>query len=423
MKIKMVKEYNEYLEGTIIDCDEVTAKEFIDAKNAELYNEEKEQEKLNEEISVKVKEQLKKDKKMTKELELKEVEGKSIEVTRDVSGEWKNMNEFLNAVKKAEEKHVIDPRLITKASAGMGEDSNGIGGYLVQHPLWNQEIFNAYIQSSVIAPKCRQFIAEDYANGLKFKQVQETSRASTTWFGGIRFYEVDEGVSITDSKPVFQQLDVPIKQLGALYYLTQALVDDCPNLSQYVAGLVGKAFGQVIDREILFGTLGICTAQIGHASAVSLPPAGTYPTAIELSNMYNSMSQGYLQGAEWYMSHKQYGALMNMISPAGTAQGSFPIMTTDISNPAKKLLFGHPINVIEQAAASNVAGSIIFANMSEYALVTKGTMTPQVAMSLHVKFDSNQQTYRFITRLGGAPLLYSKIGLVDGSNVSSVVTT
>lgn len=429
MKIKMIKDYETYTKGCLIECDELTGKEYIEKKVAEEYTKEIEvieETKAQEEIATKVQAEIKKEKNMTKEIEMKEVEGKTIEVVKQPAGsEWKSMKEFLNAVKDAEVTHRVDPRLLTKASAGLGEDSNGVGGYLVQHPLWNQEIFNAYIQSSVIAPKCRQFVAEPYANGLKFKQVQETTRASTTWFGGIQFYEVDEGVSITDSKPVFQQLDVPIKQIGALYYMTQALIDDCPNISSYVAGLVGSAFGQVIDREILYGTLGVCTAKMGHLSTVVSTPTGTYPTIAELATMYNSMDAGHLSGAEWYMSHKQFAALMNITSPAasGGSGNAFPIMTIDAANPAKMKLFGHNINILERAQATNVAGSILFANWNDYALVTKGTMTPQVAMSLHVKFDSNQQTYRFITRLGGAPLAYSKILLLDGTYVSDCVST
>ena len=424
MKIKIIKDHDEYVAGTIIDAPEALAKSYIGLLVGEEHTEVKEKEdaeKIQEIIDLEVKKQTKNAKKgdnMT--TEAKATVG--LEVVKDNSGSWKDMNQFLKAVRNVEEKGIMDSRLESKAAAGLGEDSDAVGGFLVQHPLWNQEIFNAFIQSSVIAPKCRQFVAEDYANGLKFKQINETSR-QTNWFGGVQFYNVDEGVDITDSKPVFSQLDVPIKQVGALYYLTQALVDDCPNLSQYVAGLVGAAFGQVIDREILAGTLSVMTPVIGHGSVVSLPPAGTYPTAQELATMYNSLNSGYLAGAEWFMSHKQYAALMNLTSPSASAGGTYPIFTVDASNPTKKLLFGHPVNVIEQAKATNVAGSILFANFSEYALVTKGTMTPQVAMSLHVKFVSNQQCYRFITRIGGAPLLKSKVLLPDGTYVSNIVST
>jgi HK97 family phage major capsid protein len=421
IKLKFLVDADGYKKGTLILCDEITAKTFIDAKSAEVYTEElekKDAEVIKETIDLEVK-QIKKESKMTDEV--KSVETK--DTSKGAFGEWKSFNEFLKAVKTAEESHTVDPRLITKASAGMGEDVNAEGGFLVQHPLFNQEIFNAYINESVIAPRCRQFVAEPYANGLKFKQINESTRAGGNWFGGVQFYNVDEGVSITDSKPVFSQLDIPIKQCGALYYLTQALVDDCPNLVQYVAGLVGKAYGQVLDREVLYGSLSIMTPIVGHNATVKVTLAGTYPTAAELATMYNSMAVGYLDGAEWYMGHKQFAALMNLTSPAGTAQGSYPIMTRDVSEPTKMLLFGHKINVIEQAQAGNTAGSIIFANFDEYAIVTKGTMTPSVAMSLHVKFDSNQQTYRFISRIGGAPLLKSNILLLDQSNVSSVVTT
>jgi HK97 family phage major capsid protein len=340
------------------------------------------------------------------------------------------MNEFLSAVMKAETKHVVDPRLnpsdVKTAAAGYAEDSDPAGGYLVQHPLWNQQIFNQYIQTAVIAPKCKQFIAGDFADGLKFKQVNETTRAGGTWFGGIRWYNFAEGVDITPADAVFTQLDVAVKQLGAAYYITEALIRDCPNLSEYVAGLVGKSLGQVMDREVLYGTLSAFTASMGHLSTVSLPPAGTYPTAAELATMYNSMAAGYLDGAEWYMSHKQFANLMNLTAPAasGGAGYAFPIMTIDAASDVKYRLFGHPVNVLEVGAASNAAGSIVFANWSEYGLVTKQAgLTPQVAMSLHVKFLSMQQCYRFYVRAGGAPLLASKVALTDSTTVSSVVST
>jgi HK97 family phage major capsid protein len=305
----------------------------------------------------------------------------------------------------------------------MGEDSNSIGGYLVQHPLWNQEIFSAFMRESVIAPKCRQFVVEDYANGLKFKQIDETARSVTSQFGGIRFYNVDEGSDITASQPTFTQKDCPIKQMGALYYLTQALIDDCPNIATHVAGKVGQAFGWMIDNEILNGTLSICTPVVGHAGTRTVTVAGTYPTAAEWTTMYNSMSPGYRNNAEWYMGTMQYAALMNLSTPILATGGlsGIPLFTKGYEDAPHGLLFGRKINVIEQATAAK-PGQIIFGCFDNYALLTKGTLTPQVAMSLHVKFISNQQTYRFITRCGGIPLIPSTITLPDTSVVGSFVT-
>ena len=427
MKIKMLKDNKEYTKGTIIECDDATGQEFIDAKNAELYTEElekKDEVATQEAIDAEVKKQSKQEKeekKMTDKIE--EKAAPTIEVVKDHSGEWKSPIEFLKAVRLAEEKHIVDPRLITKASAGLGEDGNAIGGYLVQHPLWNQEIFSAFMRASVVAPKCRQFVVEDYANGLKFKQINETARSVTSQWGGVQFYNVDEGSDITDSKPAFTQVDVPIKQMGALYYLTQALVDDCPNIASHVAGKVGQSFGWMLDNEILNGTLSICTPVVGHAGTQAVTVAGATPTAIEWASIYNAMSPGYREGAEWYIGTKQYAALMNL-STAILATGGLagiPLFTPGFAEAPAGLLFGKKINVIEQATAAT-AGQILFANFDNYALLTKGSMTPQVAMSLHVKFISNQQTYRFISRIGGCPLIPSKITLPDTSIVSSFVT-
>jgi HK97 family phage major capsid protein len=428
MKIKMVKDSGEYRKDTVIDCDELTAKEFLDAKTAEVYTEVeviKEKEAVEEAIALEVK-KLKEVKKMTQEVKdnAVEVKGTTLEVVKQAPGsEWKSMGEFLKAVKIAEETHRVDPRLEVKASAGLGEDSNAVGGYLVQHPLWNQEIFSAYMRESVIAPKCRQFVVEDYANGLKFKQIDETARSVTSQWGGVRFYNVDEGVDITDSKPAFTQLDVPIKQMGALYYITQQLVDDCPNISTHVAGKVGQAFGWMTDNEILNGTLSIMTPVVGHNGTKTVTVAGTYPTAAEWTTMYNAMSPGYRGNSEWYMGTMQYAALMNLSTPILATGGlsGIPLFTKGYEGAPHGLLFGRKINVIEQATSTK-PGQIIFGCFDNYALLTKGTLMPHVAMSLHVKFLSNQQTFRFISRLGGAPLIPSKITLPDTSVVASFVT-
>lgn len=420
MKIKLTVEVNGAKPGTIVDCDETKAKDLLSSKSAVEYTAEAQaadENEIKERVDATVKEK-------TMTAQATDMKPSGIEVVKDPSGEWKDMGEFLNAVKSAEEKHTVDPRLVTKASAGLGEDSNGVGGYLVQHPLWNQEIFKAYMQSAVIAPKCRQFVAEPYANGLKFKQIAETVRSATSQWGGVRFYEVDEGVDITDSKPVFQQVDCPIKQMGSLYYLTQALVDDCPNISQYVAGIVGQSYGRMIDNEILNGTLGICTPVVGHLSTVAKTVAGNNPTAAEWLAIYNAVSPGYRAGAEWYMSIATYNGLLSLSTPILATGGlsGLPLVTRDFKEPTTLLLLGHKVNVMEQMTAQGTAGNIVFGNFSEYALVTKGSLTPSVAMSLHVKFLSNQQTYRFISRLGGIPLLYSKVQMEDGSIVSNMAT-
>ena len=422
MKIKLVKDVGEYKSGTILVADDVTAKEYVEAKSAIEFTDKvevKDAEKVQEVIAAEVKKEIKKEKIMSEE-----VKSSGIEVKRDAPGtQWNGIGDFLKAVRNAEEKHIVDPRLDTKASEGMGEDSNAIGGYLVQHPLWNQEIFAAFMRKSVIAPLCQKFVVEDYANGLKFKQILETARTVTSQWGGVQFYNVDEGSDITLSQPTFTQLDVSIKQMGALYYLTQALVDDCPNISTYVAGKVGESFGWMIDNEILNGSLSIMTPVVGHGGTRAVTVAGATPTAAEYYTIYNAMNPGVREQAVWLLGTAAYAALMAQ-STAILATGGLsgiPLFVKDTSVSPSGTLFGRPIHVIEQATAAT-PGQVIFGAFDNYALLTKGSLTPQVAMSLHVKFISNQQCYRFITRVGGAPLVANKVTLPDTSIVANFVT-
>ena len=418
MRIKLLCDVDGTTKDAIVDCADERGKTLIEAKQAIEYTEEielKEKEDIKLEIKKEVAKTFKKEVKMSIEPEVK---SSGIEVVKDCSGDWKGMGEFLKAVMHAEEKHIVDPRLIQKASTGIGEDNSG--GYLVQHPLWNQEIFKSYMQSAVIAPKCRNFVAAEYANGLKFKQIAETTRSATSTWGGVRFYNVDEGSDITQSGPVFQQKDVSIVQIGALYYLTQALVDDCPNISEYVAGIVGESFGRAIDNEIMNGSLSAFTPTVGHLSTVAVTVAGANPTAAEWLSIYNAVGPSYRNRAEFYVSTKTYAGLLALATPILATGGltGIPLVQPDFTQPGKLLLFGRPVNVMETMTAQGTAGNIIFADFSNYGLVTKGSLMPKVAMSLHVKWLSNQQCWRFIARCGGSPLIYSKVTLEDTSVIS-----
>jgi len=65
-------------------------------------------------------------------------------------------------------------------------------------------------------------------------------------------------------------------------------------------------------------------------------------------------------------------------------------------------LLGKPIIPIEQCQAPGTAGDIIFADLSEYLLLTKGGIDAQ--SSIHVRFLYDEMTYRWIYRFDGGPI-------------------
>src|ERR1039457_2476477 len=330
MRIKLIAKHEDYKVGTILEADDATAKELIDGKVAV------EAKKLEEEIDAEVKSKAQAEE---AKMEVKDAKGEIVDKGSNAPV-WKSTGEFLKAVKARSMGMGSDPRL-QKASTGLGEDNTGAS--LVQHPIFQDQIFRNAMQASKVASKCRTFIAGDHANGMRFMRGKETARTST-WYGGIAWNLFAEGGSINLAPPQFDQLDVSIEQVGAVVPITEALLEDVQGADTYIAELVGRSLGQMYDKEVLFGTLGAAAAVIGDNATVKIPLAGQYPTAEEYSKMYVSLQPRYLDNAEWFMTGAEYGALLQTVSPVS----GYPIYTRDLSEPAKIRLFGRPVNVVEQ---------------------------------------------------------------------------
>ena len=59
-------------------------------------------------------------------------------------------------------------------------------------------------------------------------------------------------------------------------------------------------------------------------------------------------------------------------------------------------------------------GDLILASLQDYLLITKGG--PQFASSIHVKFVSDQSTFRMVYRCDGQPTWSSALTPKDNSN-------
>ena len=81
-------------------------------------------------------------------------------------------------------------------------------------------------------------------------------------------------------------------------------------------------------------------------------------------------------------------------------------------------LKGRPVVVCEQCAAPGTQGdAIVLADLSQYKIITKDGL--QSDQSIHVKFETNERTFRWIRRVNGAPKLKSVITPYKGTKTLS----
>jgi len=84
-------------------------------------------------------------------------------------------------------------------------------------------------------------------------------------------------------------------------------------------------------------------------------------------------------------------------------------------------LLGRPIIPCEQCSSVGTEGDIIFADLSQYYLATKGGL--QQAESIHVQFLTAETTFRFIYRADGQPAREKPLTPYKGSNTLSPFVT
>src|SRR5438034_228874 len=100
--------------------------------------------------------------------------------------------------------HMLDPRLDEiqrRAAAGAGEKVPADGGFLVESEFVPALLERMY-QTGEILQRCSEMpITRPNSNGIKFPQFSESSRANGSRLGGVSASWVEEGTTVTASRP------------------------------------------------------------------------------------------------------------------------------------------------------------------------------------------------------------------------------
>ena len=87
----------------------------------------------------------------------------------------------------------------------------------------------------------------------------------------------------------------------------------------------------------------------------------------------------------------------------------------------RRTLKGRPLVACESCATLGTAGDLILWSPKSYLTGTRGGV--KEAMSMHLRFDYNEQAFRFLFAVDGQPWHASAITPLKGSNtLSSIVT-
>jgi HK97 family phage major capsid protein len=300
-----------------------------------------------------------------------------------------------------------DERLMTiqAAAAGMSETVPSDGGFLVQKDF-TQEILKRMYQTGEILNRTRKIPISSNANGVKLNAVDESSRADGSRYGGVQAFWENEANTPAASKPKFRKVELNLEKLFALAYMTDELLQDTSALEAVVTDAITEELRFKTEDAIINGTgsgqpLGVLNSGSLITQAKDGGDSGATISTNDVLAMYSRLWVRSLPNAVWFIDQSIQRTLFTLTLGAPSL-GQVLIYTLPGANGNKyATLMGLPVIPTEHGAALGTPGDIVLADMEQYILIDKGG--PRVDSSMHVRFLTDEMTFRFIYRVDGQP--------------------
>ena len=343
------------------------------------------------------------------------------------TGGFKHLGEFAATVRGAAMRDDGAQTRLYNAlgmSEGVGED----GGFLVPAEF-RDAIMKLVEGEDSLLSLC------DTSTTARNAVTQNVDKTTPWGTAGIQVYWEGEGQGPGATGAKFDQTTLRLNKLFARVDASDELLDDAPQLDNYLRVKAPEVMTSVINLAIVQGNgVGKPLGMMNSGALVTVAAETSQPAdTIHHRNLVKMMGRMYAKSwprARWLM-HQDVWAQLPLISFRDV--GAYPSTATGSAVPAYMppsgisgapygTLFGRPIMVLEAMETIGDLGDIVLADMSAYRAVTKAGGT-RVDTSIHLKFDTDETVFRFIFRLAGAPWWSAPISPRDGTNTRSPFIT
>jgi HK97 family phage major capsid protein len=344
------------------------------------------------------------------------------------STKFASFGEFLQAVEHASHSPRVDPRLKYEdfsspqaAASGLSETTPSKGGFLVEQQTMAGMWERAY-ETSALLNRIETVPIGQTFNGLKAYEIDETSRADGSRFGGVRAYWRAEAATVTKSDPSFREISLNLKDLMAIYYATNELLQDSVALESLVSKAISLEMQFKLEDSIINGTgAGLPLGILNSGCLVTVDKeTGQEATTLVYENLVKMWARMWARSrlnSVFVINQDVEPQLFTMTLNVGT--GGVPVYLPPGAASASPYgtIFGRPVIPVEYCATLGTAGDVILADFSQYLAIDKGGL--QSASSMHVRFLYNEMTYRFTYRFDGEPIWNSALTPFKGTNTLS----
>lgn len=325
----------------------------------------------------------------------------------------------------------VDPRLhqvnqrVIAGPSGMSEGVGADGGFFIQPELLPGVIDPIYAEDPILSRVFRVPIGSE-SNGVKYNVVDETSRVTGSRWGGIQMYWSGEADTATAKKPKLRQMELNLKKLIGISYLTDELTQDAPAAEALLVRAFQAELSFMLGDGIFRGTgagmpLGFLNSGAFIKQAIeggeALANQAQY-LATNIPKMLARIPAALWGGVIWlynqellpYLLNTTVGAASTGVVPVFIAAGGFANRPTDT-------ILGRPAYASELCEAVGTPGDLIAIVPDQYHMADKGG--PQQMYSLHVRFLNDELAFRITYRCDGAPVWRTTVTPYKGANSRS----
>lgn len=346
--------------------------------------------------------------------EAEKIEAQSATVVNAENGKekkFKNLAEQLRAIKAAATSRGrdVDPRLVKDEIKGTGTTVDADGGYAIQSDFVGNILDRAFKRSEIVS-RCRAYAVSPNSNRVNYVALDDGADAEQEGVvvaGGVQAKWVKEGETVAPSKPKFREVERKLAKVMGIAYATEEALQDLPFLAQLLEDSFSDAVAGVLTDGILNGTgtdleMSQPIGVLGSSAVVKIAPTdkeGKSLKAQDLLNMRAAIREKDWNNAAWYM-HPDLAPFLPLLNDGGSNLIFMP--EGGLSGAQYSTILGRPVIFDEFMNAKGKTGSILLANFDQYMLIKKGEERKD--WSMHVEFLTDQQCFRIILRVNGAPM-------------------
>jgi len=313
-----------------------------------------------------------------------------------------------------------DGRLVRAPTGGYEGDPSS-GGFLVQTDFASAVFARAYEMGNILAATQKLTITTN-ANSIKIPGIDETSGATGSRWGGVQSYWVAEGTSVTASRPRFRLIELDLKKLMSVMYVTDELLADQNLLTTIASQAFSEELMFMVEDSIIEGSGAGQPQGILNANAlVTVAKETGQPTGTvvkeNIDKMWSRMWVRSRQNAGWYINQDVEPALLGLSQVIGTAGAPVYLPPGGYNAAPYGMLLGRPVYPVEYCSSLGTVGDVILADFTQYVVAQKGGM--QAATSMHVAFLTDEMVYRITYRVDGESIWSASLTPFKGSATKS----